>query len=54
MTNVTESDGALTIGYRLEELSVDVTLLDNVPTAMELNSDEGNYGITFNNFTSGE
>ncbi len=54
MTKVTESDDALTVDYRVDELSVNVILRDNIPTAMELSSDGDIYLLNFNNFTSGK
>lgn len=53
MTDVTQSDDALTVGYRVDRLSIKVTLRDNVPSAMELSGGGDVYLLTFNNFTSG-
>lgn len=53
MTDVTQSDDALTVGYRVDRLSVKVTLRDNIPSAMELSGGGDVYSLTFNNFTSG-
>ena len=54
MIKVSEADGCLTVGYRLDELTVDVTLRGNIPSAMEMSCGGSSYALTFNNFTSGK